>query len=805
MLSPMQFFPAQTHLSLLCFLFSLVIAETSGAVAEEKAGAGAIDGQAVYAAKCASCHGHDGTGTPDVPQPLFGDRSTFDLADVITRTMPDGEPENCVGNEATAVAEWMQQAFYSPEAQARINPPRIELSRLTVSQYRNSVADLAMSFRWFARPNERRGLEADYYASRNQRGDRRVFRQIDPTIDFNYGKSSPDGEKIHESEFSMRWQGSLIVNETGSYDFLLKTENAGRLFVNDRETPLIDAWVRSGSNTEFTGSRFLLAGRLYPITLEWFKFKEPTSSVSLQWKPPHGVFQVIPARNLTTESAPAVLVIETPFPPDDRSSGYERGTSVSREWDDATTYAAIEAADKMLAMLPDLIPTERREDRSGRRDGQNRTSEKPETSSDERITNLKNFAGDLVERAFRRSLTDEQKRLYVDQQFEATASPDDALRRVILLALKSPRFLYQETPAAADSANDEAFVRASRLSFALLDSIPDKPLLDAAKNGQLQTEQQIRDQAWRLVGDPRSRTHLLEFLRSWMNLSHLHDIDKDHTLYPGFSREVATDMRTSLELLLEQVVTSDNPDFRRLLTTDSTFMNRRLAEFYQQEVPTTDEFREVQFEPDRRAGILTHPLLLSGFSYQSTSSPIHRGVFLYRGVLGRALKPPPEAVAPTAPDLAPDLTTRERVHLQTSPQSCANCHLMINGLGFSLENFDAVGRYRETEMQKTIDAAGSYRTRSGEEVRFRGARELARFLADSPETHRSFVRQLFHHMVQQPILAFGSDSIQSLGDFFASHEFALNQLMVEIACRSALRPNSPPVGSDVASPVAGSQ
>ncbi len=143
----------------------------------------------------------------------------------------------------------------------------------------------------------------------------------------------------------------------------------------------------------------------------------------------------------------------------------------------------------------------------------------------------------------------------------------------------------------------------------------------------------------------------------------------------------------------------------------------------------------------------------------ATSSPIHRGVFLSRGVLGRGVKPPPIAVAPTAPELAPDLTTRERVTLQTKPDMCVNCHGLINSLGFGLEHFDSVGRYRDTEKNKPIDASGQYQQRNGNTIGFSNAKELATFLAASDETHRSFVRQLFHHMVQQPILAYGSESM----------------------------------------------
>ncbi len=758
----------------------------SAAVVAPAAEASAVDspvdrpnGKEIYAARCASCHGENGEGSPAVPQPLFGDRPTVDLADVISRTMPDGNPEECVGEDAGAVAEYMQQAFYSPEAQARLHPPRIELSRLTVSQYRNALADLSAGFRWFARPSTSRGLKAEYYSSRNNRRDRRVFEQIDRQVNFQFGAFSPDGEKISEEEFSVRWQGSLIVQESGSYEFILQTENAGRLYVNDPANPLIDAWVRSGSDTEFRGRRYLLAGRIYPIVLEWFKFKEATASVQLLWKPPHRQQECIPSRNLTPEPSPRLLIVETPFPPDDRSSGYERGNFVSREWDDATTNAAIEAADKMLELLPSLIRAGddgRRRSRANRSDAEN--AQKP--AEDDENEKIRILAAEFSERAFRRPLTDDQRTRYIDRQFESTADPKEALRRVILLTLKSPLFLYREP----EQKND-AFDRASVLSFALLNSIPDKSLFEAAGSGKLETDKQLRDQAWRLMADPRAQSRLKEFLRSWMNLDHLHEIDKDKTAFPDFTADIASDMRTSLELLLDKVTTSENASLNELLTTDLTFLNGRLGQFYGVSISNEADFEEVRFEPDQRSGIISHPFLLSGFSYQRASSPIHRGVFVFRGVLGRALKPPPVAVAPAAPDLAPDLTTRERVHLQTSPEMCANCHRMINGLGFSLENFDAVGRYRETEQRKQVDAQGSYLTRTGELAQFSGAKELAEFLASSDETRRGVSRQLFHFMVQQPVMAYGPETLNELSQFLSQHQDNLKHLMVEIACRAA--------------------
>ncbi|MFN5899347.1 MAG: c-type cytochrome, partial [Planctomyces sp.] len=128
-------------------------------------------GQQIYQERCISCHGVNGQGTPQAPAPIFGDRSLADLADLITRTMPEGSPEDCVGDDAVAVAEWMQAAFYSPEAQARLNPPRLELTRLTVQQYRNAAADLGVEFRWRQAIDAERGLNAEYFAGRGLRRD----------------------------------------------------------------------------------------------------------------------------------------------------------------------------------------------------------------------------------------------------------------------------------------------------------------------------------------------------------------------------------------------------------------------------------------------------------------------------------------------------------------------------------------------------------------------------------------------------------------------------------------------------------
>ena len=177
---------------------------------------------------------------------------------------------------------------------------------------------------------------------------------------------------------------------------------------------------------------------------------------------------------------------------------------------------------------------------------------------------------------------------------------------------------------------------------------------------------------------------------------------------------------------------------------------------------------------------------MADFAYSSTSSPIHRGVFIARSLLGRMLRPPPEAVTPLAPQFEPDLTTRERVALQTRPESCQSCHALINPLGFPFEHFDATGRFRKEELGHPILAHGNYVTRQGETVGFDGVRQLANFLAESSETHSAFVGQLFHGMIKQPIRAYGAGTNEALRVEFVRENFSLRKLIREMIATSAL-------------------
>src|SRR5690606_19902894 len=160
--------------------------------------------------------------------------------------------------------------------------------------------------------------------------------------------------------------------------------------------------------------------------------------------------------------------------------------------------------------------------------------------------------------------------------------------------------------------------------------------------------------------------------------------------------------------------------------------------------------------------------------------------FLSRRILGRALKPPPEAVAFNEAEFDPELTTREKVTRLTAPASCQTCHIIINPLGFTLEGFDAVGRVRSTDAGRPIDSSATYHTRDGSEVRFDGPRDVAAFAAGSPRAQEAFVEQLFHHVVKQPVRAYGPDVLTRLRASFEASGFNIRELIVEIAATASL-------------------
>lgn len=749
-------------------------------------------GAAVYAVHCARCHGPEGQGTPDRPRPLVGDRSVNQLAAYVDESMPEDDPAQVTGDAARQVAAWMHGAFYSAVARDRGRPARVAAQRLTVRQHRNVLADVVGGFRDASPPpaDDARGLRGEYFKTRDVgRAADLVRDRTDPRIDFDFGLDGPEPGAIAPERFAIRWTGSILPSETGRHEFVIRTSHAARLWINadTGEPATIDASVQSGDDTEHRGSAFLLGGRAYPLRLEFSKANQGVdneknqrqipATIRLLWRPPHGSLETVPERILVPCRSPPVFAAATPFPPDDRSLGYERGTDVSPEWFAAATAAAIETADHVLDRLDRLAGV------------------RPDAP--DRAARLRDFAAVFAERCFRRPLASELRATLIDRPFADAPDPDTALRRALLATLESPRFLYHE-PFDADPSSV-----AARLAFGLWDSIPDPPLLEAAARGRLATPAEVRDQARRMVADRRTRAKVRDFLFAWLRLDLGPELVKDRDLIPEFTPEVAADLRTSLELLLDDVVWGSG-DFRRLFTVEEVPINGRLAPLYGVVLPADAPFAAIRLDDGLRGGVLTHPYVMSVLAYPADTSPIHRGVFLARSILGNVLRPPQEAIAPLAAEQAPGLTTRERVATQTAAVACQSCHTLINPLGFALEEFDAVGRHRRVEtvagLEKPVDASGSYQARDGEPATFHGGRELGAFCASSHDAQEAFVQALFHALAKQPVRAWGPDALKRLRGRFEEGRFDIRGLLVDIMETAAFPPSTAAATASTSAP-----
>jgi len=322
--------------------------------------------------------------------------------------------------------------------------------------------------------------------------------------------------------------------------------------------------------------------------------------------------------------------------------------------------------------------------------------------------------------------------------------------------------------------------------LALWDSLPDETLLQAAAKGALKTPAQVRAQAQRMQKNPRAKAKLRDFLHHWLHVEEGAEIAKDQAAYPGFDPGVVMDLRTSLDLFTEGVVWSEASDYRQLLLSDTILMNERLAKFYGQQLPAGQGFRPVKMDAEQRAGVLTHPYLLATFSYTKSTSPIHRGVFLSRNILGRMLKPPPMAIAFMDDKFDPSFTMREKVTELTAKPACQSCHITINPLGFSFERFDAVGRVRETDNAKPVNTVSEYIASDGTVLTLRGARDVALHAAESEAGQTGFVRNLFQAMVKQPTTAYSPELLAQLTERFRRDQYHVRNLAVEVAVVAAL-------------------
>ena len=292
---------------------------------------------------------------------------------------------------------------------------------------------------------------------------------------------------------------------------------------------------------------------------------------------------------------------------------------------------------------------------------------------------------------------------------------EDGVRWAIEALLVSPKFLFRVEEPPADATPGAPYRigdldLASRLSFFLWSSIPDDELVDLAARGRLREPGVLERQVGRMLADPRAQALVENFAGQWLYLRNLPSVAPDTVRFPDFDDNLRRALRQETELFVASQIREDR-GVLDLLRADYTFINERLARHYGIPGVYGGHFRRVAYRDDRRAGLLGHGSLLTVTSYPHRTSPVLRGKWLLENLLGAPPPPPP----PDIPELdepgereAP-ATMRERMARHRASPACATCHAKIDPLGFALENFDAVGRWRAREdgAGTPIDASGA--------------------------------------------------------------------------------------------------
>jgi hypothetical protein len=317
----------------------------------------------------------------------------------------------------------------------------------------------------------------------------------------------------------------------------------------------------------------------------------------------------------------------------------------------------------------------------------------------------------VARRAYRRPVTDaEMKQLigFFDSGRQKGGSFDSGIETALAFTLVSPQFLFRfekdpDNVAAGSGYRVSDLELASRLSFFLWSSVPDEQLLDLAIKGRLKDPAVLDVQVKRMLADERARALGANFAGQWLYLRNLRAKYPIDDVFPDFDDNLRKSMQRETEMLYESVVLEDRSALT-LLNADYTFMNERLAKHYGVPGIYGDQMRRVTVKDEYRKGILGHASILTLTSNDDRTSPVTRGKYVLTNILGTPPPPPPPNVPPLNELSGRVLTMRERMLEHRANVVCANCHRLMDPIGLSLENFDAVGRWRTTDGGAPIDA-----------------------------------------------------------------------------------------------------
>jgi hypothetical protein len=398
----------------------------------------------------------------------------------------------------------------------------------------------------------------------------------------------------------------------------------------------------------------------------------------------------------------------------------------------------------------------------------------------------KRILSTLARRAYRRPVTDEDIHALVD--FYKAGRSEGNFETGVALALQrilvSPEFLFRierdpanAVPGAAYRITDLEL--ASRLSFFLWSSIPDEELLSLAERGRLQDSATLERQVRRMLADSRSRALVDNFAAQWLSLRTLRAMSPDPNAFPDFDDNLREALRQETELLVESMLREDR-SILQLLTANYTFLNERLARHYGIPDVFGSHFRRVTLSDKERYGLLGQGSVLAVTSYSNRTAPTIRGKWVLENLLGAPPPPPPPDVPSLKENEGRDgkpLTMRQRMEQHRANAVCASCHSRMDPLGFALENFDALGRWRTAEAGAPIDAHGAL----PDGTQFEGPSELRKILLDRKEQFaKNVAEKLLTYSLGRGLEYYDQPSVRKIMGEAASNNYRWSALVTGI-------------------------
>lgn len=397
------------------------------------------------------------------------------------------------------------------------------------------------------------------------------------------------------------------------------------------------------------------------------------------------------------------------------------------------------------------------------------------------------FIGRFGRRAFRRPLQQTEVDTLL-QIFDSTSAQSDAetgVRGVLTAMLVSPHFLFRPEfgvgPSAIAGAQQlSPWELSARLGSLLWASLPDDTLLDAAAAGQLSTREQVAAQAQRMLADPRAKAVTESFYAQWLGMERLFTTAKDEGIFPEFDNDLRNDMQEETMRFIDDVVWEGDSKVSTLFAGQYSFMNGRLADLYGMPNGGNDStFSRVALNSSERAGFLTQASFLTALSSPTESSPFKRGAWVRTRLLCQDLPEPPAEV-PELPEPQDGVSNRQRAATHSTAPACSGCHSLIDGLGFGLEQYDAIGRVRTIDRGVPVDTSGEVTKTADIDGPFNGGAELATRLAGSAEVRDCVATQWLRYSLARRETPEDACSVHSLHQAFAASDGNLQQLLVDL-------------------------